>query len=53
MYLFVKFKENDNVKLCEISVVNLMCNVVVKFIGSGIFGICYLGKYWGIDVVIK
>ena len=48
-----KPKESDNTKLWEINAANLTRTAAAKSIGSGTFGTCYLGKYWGIDIVIK
>ena len=48
-----KPKESDNTKLLEISAANLMHTAAAKSIRSGTFGTCYLGKYRGIDIVIK
>lgn len=50
---FLKLKRIGSLYLKEINVVNLKCIIVGRFIGSGIFGMCYLGKYRGILIVNK
>lgn len=52
VHAYAKPKESGNSKF-EISAAKVMCTMVPRSIRSGTFGTCYLGKYWGIDVVIK
>ena len=53
MHASAKPKESDNTTLREISAANLTRTAAARSIGSGTFGTCYLGKYRGIDIVIK